>query len=92
MLILMEFDDQPGLGGIVLIAANYSIQLRCVVNLAAIPFRGIVMLVKCAICGHVANVNPRIASIQGHRPHRKMENPPDLWVCDIHFIRDKESL
>ena len=50
------------------------------------------MLVKCAICGYVADVNPRIASIQGHRPHRKMENPPQLWVCDIHFIQDKGSL
>ncbi len=49
------------------------------------------MIVTCAICGYVANVNPRIASIQGHRPHRKMENPPDLWVCDIHFNRDTES-
>jgi len=49
------------------------------------------VLVTCAICGFEADVNPRIASIQGHRPHRKMENPPDLWVCDLHFNQDKES-
>ncbi len=84
----MAFDVQPDHGGIVLIAAIYSIQLRCVVNLAAIPFRGIVVLVKCAICGHVANVNPRIASIQALRPHRKMMNPPELWICDVHLTSE----
>ena len=85
MLILMVFDDQPVLGGTALIAVNYFIRLLCVVNLAAIPSRGIVVLVKCAICGFEADVNPRIASIQGLRPHRKMMNPPALWICDIHF-------
>ena len=50
------------------------------------------MLVKCAICGHVAEVNPRAASLYSIRPIRNVPNPPDLWVCDIHFIQDKESL
>ena len=92
MLTLMAFDAQPDHGGTVLIVENYSILLPCVVNLVATLFRGIVVLVKCAICGYVADVNPRIASIQDHRPHRKMEKPPNVWVCDIHFIQDKESL
>jgi len=43
------------------------------------------MRVQCAICGFEAEVNPRIAAIYGHRAHRKMGNPPDLWVCDFHF-------
>jgi len=80
----MAFDVQPDLGGIVLAAGNYSIQQRCVANLAAIPSRGIVVIVKCAICGFEAEVNPRIASIQALRPHRKMMNPPELWICDLH--------
>jgi len=43
-----------------------------------------IMLVKCAICGYKAEVNPRIAAIYGHRPHRSMNYPPTLWICDIH--------
>ena len=43
------------------------------------------MIVKCAICGFEANVNPRILAIYGHRPHRAMLNPPEVWICDIHF-------
>ena len=82
----MVFDDQPVLGGTALIAVNYFIRLLCVVNLAAIPFRGIVVHVKCAICGFEADVNPRIAAIYGHRPHRSMRAPPTLWICDIHMI------
>jgi len=81
----MVYDVLPVLGGIVFPAARCFIQLRCVVNHAAIHFRGIVVIVKCAICGYVANVNPRIAAIQAIRPHRKMMNPPELWMCDIHF-------
>ena len=82
---MMAHDVLPVLGGIVLAAVSCFIQLRCVVNHVAIHFRGIVVIVKCAICGFQADVNPRIASIQALRPHRKMENPPDLWVCDFHF-------
>jgi hypothetical protein len=43
-----------------------------------------IMLVTCAICGYKAEVNPRIAAIYGHRPHRSMNYPPTLWICDIH--------
>ena len=80
----MAYDVQPAHGGIVSVAENCFIQLRCVVNHVVIHFRGIVVHVKCAICGYQANVNPRIASIQAIRPHRKMMNPPQLWICDIH--------
>ena len=80
----MAFDAQPVHGGIALIAVRYSIRLLCVVNLVAIPFRGIAVLVRCAICGFEADVNPRIAAIYGIRPHRKMINPPHIWICDIH--------
>mgnify|MGYP003628177267 CR=1 FL=1 len=84
----MAFDVLPVHGGTALVAVSYSIPLLCVANLAAIPSRGIVVIVKCAICGHVAHVNPRILAIYGHRPHRAMLNPPDLWICDIHLQRD----
>jgi hypothetical protein len=50
------------------------------------------MLVKCAICGYVAEVNPRAASLYSSRAIRNVPNPPDLWVCDLHFNQDKESL
>ena len=45
------------------------------------------MLVTCAICGYQANVNPRIAAIYGHRPHRSMRDPPKIWICDIHYVK-----
>ena len=43
------------------------------------------MRVKCIICGFEAEVNPRIAAIYGHRPHRLMNAPPQIWICDTHF-------
>ena len=50
------------------------------------------MRVQCAICGFEAEVNPRIAAIYGHRPHRKMVNPPEIWICDVHhMMRDDPS-
>jgi hypothetical protein len=82
---MTAFDVLPVLGGTVSIAASYSILLRCVQMTVAIPSRGIVVLVKCAICGYVANVNPRILAIYGHRPHRSMLNPPEVWICDMHL-------
>lgn len=85
MLTSMAFIHQPDHGGNALGAMRYSIRLLCVANPAAIPSRGIVVLVKCAICGFEANVNPRILAIYGHRPHRSMLNPPEIWICDIHF-------
>lgn len=78
--------DQQDLGGTVSIVAIYSIPLLFAHAKIAIPFRGIVVLVKCAICGFQAEVNPRIAAIYGHRPHRSMRAPPTLWICDIHMI------
>ncbi len=50
------------------------------------------MLVKCAICGYITEVKPRAAALYGTRLIRSVPNPPDLWVCDIHFNQDMESL
>jgi len=47
--------------------------------------------VKCAICGFEAVVNPRIAAIYGHRPHRSMRAPPQIWICDTHFSDDETA-
>ena len=88
---MTAFIVPPALGGTVSIAASYSIPLLCVANLAAIPFRGIAVLVKCVICGFEAEVNPRIAAIYGHRPHRSMNAPPQIWICDTHFLDDEAA-
>ena len=49
------------------------------------------MRVRCVICGFEAEVNPRIAAIYGHRPHRSMLDPPKIWICDTHFSDDHGS-
>jgi hypothetical protein len=49
------------------------------------------MRVRCVICGFEAEVNPRIAAIYGHRPHRSMNAPPQIWICDTHFSDDHRS-
>ena len=49
------------------------------------------MRVKCVICGFEADVNPRIAAIYGHRPHRSMLDPPKIWICDTHFSDDEAA-
>mgnify|MGYP003653202286 CR=1 FL=1 len=91
MLTLMVFIHQPVHGGSVSSAMRYSIRRLYVANLAAIPSRGIVVLVRCVICGFEADVNPRIAAIYGHRPHRSMNAPPQIWICDTHFSDDEAA-
>lgn len=91
MLISMAFILLQDHGGNASGAMRYSILRLCVANLAAIPSRGIAVLVKCVICGFEAEVNPRIAAIYGHRPHRSMLDPPKIWICDTHFSDDKAA-
>lgn len=91
MWVSMVFIHQPAHGGSVSSATRYSIRLLCVANLAVIPSRGIAVLVKCVICGYEAEVNPRIAAIYGHRPHRSMLDPPKIWICDTHFSDDEAA-
>jgi len=50
------------------------------------------MIVACAICGYVTEVKPRAAALHGTRLIRNVPNPPNLWICDIHFNPNKESL
>jgi len=50
------------------------------------------MLVKCAICGYAAEVNPRVTSLYGTRLIRPTRKAPAVWICDLHFNQDMESL
>ena len=43
-----------------------------------------VMRVSCAICGYVADVEPRERLADFRGALRKMTNLPDLWICDTH--------
>lgn len=45
---------------------------------------GLNMIVTCAICGHVATVDPKISPINGKYMKKVYSNPPKVWICDTH--------
>jgi hypothetical protein len=44
------------------------------------------MIVTCAICGHIAHVNPCIAPINGKFIKKVYSNVPKIWICDTHQL------
>ena len=64
MFTTMAFIHQRDHGGSVLGATRYSIQRRCVVNHAAILFRGIVVPVRVCACGTQISSSANIASFR----------------------------
>jgi len=73
----MEHINQEDRGGRASIVMRYSIQQRCVRAKIAIPFRGIVVRVSCALCGYVGFVHEyNIWTATDHRL-------PEVWMCDV---------
>ena len=55
-------------------------------SLASITGRDGIMIVTCAICGHIAHVNPCIAPINGKFIKKVYSNVPKIWICDTHQL------
>jgi hypothetical protein len=53
--------------------------------------RGETIEVICAICGHRADVRPRVASLHGTRLIRHLRTLPKLWICDTHAVEQSNG-